>query len=150
MVTRIDSHRMCRLSIVGSIVLLWACGFAFGQDKPTSSQDSQPFLKKCSDINPPPCADTAPALTHAPGPKCSKEADKAKIHGTVVLTVVVGTDGLTHDISVVRSVGYGLAEQGIEAVKKWKFKPGNASGKPAAVQIHVELEFHCPSYGRDF
>jgi TonB family protein len=141
---------MCRLSIVTSIVLLCAGGFAFGQDKPPASQDSQPFLKRCSDTNPPPCADKPPAVTHAPNPGCSKEADKAKIHGTVVLTVVVGTDGLTHDISIVKSVGYGLDEQAIETVKKWKFKPGKASGKPATVQIHVELEFHCPPDNPNF
>lgn len=140
---RIDLHRMCRLSIVSSIVLLCAGGFAFGQEKPTASQDSQPFLKRCSDTNPPPCADKAPAVTDAPGPECSKEADKARINGKVVLTVGVGTDGLTHDISVVKSVGYGLDEHAIEAVKKWKFKPGEASGKPAPVQIDVEWEFHC-------
>jgi TonB family protein len=140
---------MCRLSIVSSIVLLCAGGFAFGQEKPTTSQDSQPFLKRCSDTNPPPCADKAPAAREAPGPECSKEADKARINGTVVLAVVVGTDGLTHDISVVRSVGYGLDEHAIEAVKKWILKPGEASGKPAPVQIHVELEFHCPPANRN-
>jgi TonB family protein len=140
---------MCRLSIVSSIVLLCAGGFAFAQEKPTASQDSQPFLNRCSDTNPPPCADKAPAATEAPGPECSKEADKARINGTVVLTVVVGTDGLTHDVSVVKSVGYGLDEQAIEAVKKWKLKPGEASGKPAPVQVHVELEFHCPSANRN-
>lgn len=107
-------------------------------------------MKKCSNTNPPPCADKAPVVTHAPDPKCSKDADKARIHATVALTVVVGTDGLAHDIAVVKSVGFGLAEQTIEGVREWKFKPGKASGKPAAVQIRVEVEFHCPSDDRDF
>ena len=69
---------------------------------------------------------------------------KAKIDGTVVLTVVVGTDGLAHDISVVRSVGYGLDEEAVNALKKWRFKPGRGSGKPAPVQIRVEMEFRYP------
>jgi TonB family protein len=140
---------MCRLSIVSSIIFLCAGGFAFAQEKPTTSQDSQPFLKRCSDTNPPPCADKAPAATEASGPECSTEADKARINGTVVLAVVVGTDGLTHDVSVVKSLGHGLDEQAIEAVKKWKLKPGEASGKPAPVQVHVELEFHCPPANRN-
>jgi protein TonB len=59
---------------------------------------------------------------------------------------VVGTDGLAHDISVVRSVGYGLDEEAIKALKKWKFKPGRGSGKPAPVQISVEVNFRCPAW----
>jgi TonB family protein len=136
---------MRRLSIRFSVaILLCAGGLAYGQEKQTSSQDSQPFLKQCSDKNPPPCADKPPILTNSSEPECSKEARKAKINGAVVLTVVVGTDGLAHDISVVRSVGYGLDEEAIKAVKKWRFKPGRGSGKPAPVQIRVEVELHCP------
>src|ERR1700719_46924 len=136
---------MLRLMIASSIaILLCAGGFARGQEKPNPSQDSQPFLKKCSDKNPPPCADKPPSVTYSPDPECSKEADNAKIAGVVVLTVVVGTDVLAHNISAVRTVGYGLDEEAIKAVKKWKFKPGKGSGKPAPVQIMVEAKFRCP------
>ncbi|MGA9643742.1 MAG: energy transducer TonB [Terriglobales bacterium] len=142
---------MCCLRLLTRIVLLCLVGSAFAQqEKPTAAQDSQPFLKQCGDTNPPPCAGKAPSVKRAPSPECSHEAEKAKINGTVVLTVVVGTDGLTHDISVVRSVGYGLDEQAIEAVKKWKFKPGRALGEPAPVQIRIEVAFRCPSDNRDF
>jgi TonB family protein len=100
-------------------------------------------LKRCSDKNPPPCADKPPVVTYRPDPECSREAQRAKIEGTVVLHVVVGTDGLAHDISVARSVGYGLDEEAIKALKKWKFKPAaeKGSGKPAPVQIIVEVTF---------
>jgi protein TonB len=70
-------------------------------------------LKQCTDKNPPPCADRPPTPTSAPDPECSKEARKAKINGTVVLAVVVGADGLLHDISVVAPVGYGLDEEAV-------------------------------------
>jgi TonB family protein len=137
---------MRRLSIECSVaILLCAGGFAYSQEKPTPSPDSQPLLKLCTEKNPPPCADKPPSLTKATDPGCSKEASKAKINGTVVLTVVVGTDGLAHDIAVVRSLGYGLDEEAIKAVEKWKFKPAQGSGKPTPVQIRVESAFHCPS-----
>jgi TonB family protein len=125
-------------------VLLWAASFAGAQEKSTPSQGPQPFLKPCTAKNPQPCADKPPRLSYGPNPECSKEARKARIHGTVVLTVVVATDGLAHDISVVRSVGYGLDEEAINAVKKWRFKPGQGSGKPAPIQMTVESAFHCP------
>jgi TonB family protein len=141
----INSNRMRRLSIVCSLaILLRTASFAYGQEKQAPPQDSQPFLKQCSDKNPPPCADKPPKLKAYSDPECSTEARKAKISGTVVLTVVVGTDGLAHNISVVRSVGYGLDEEAIKAVKKWRFKPGQGSGKPAPVQMAVESAFHCP------
>ncbi|SRR5712692_5241139 len=132
---------------IGCSVAILACvgGFARGQEKPTPSQDSQQFLKACSDKNPLRCADKPPISTYHPDPECSKEAGRAKIHSTVVITVVAGTDGLAHDISVVRPLGYGLDEEAIKAVKKWRFKPGKGSGKPASVQIRVEAAFRCPA-----
>jgi TonB family protein len=45
------------------------------------------------------------------------------IHGVVVLHATIGTDGLAHDIQVVRPLGYGLDELAVEAVKKWTFEP---------------------------
>src|ERR1700675_2548705 len=98
---------MRRLSIGYSVaVLLCAGGFAHAQEKSTPSQDSQPFLKSCTVKNPQPCVDKPPIPTYAPAPECSKEARKAKIDITVALTVVVGTDGLVQDISVVTPAGY--------------------------------------------
>jgi len=101
-------------------------------------------LKRCTASNPPPCADKAPYLTYLPDPEYPKQAKKAKITGTVVLTAVVGLDGLAHDISVVRPLGYGLDEEAVKAVKKWRFRPGKSSGKPVPVQINIEAEFRYP------
>jgi hypothetical protein len=81
---------MRRLSI-GSMVAILLCVvvFARGQEKTNFSQDSQPLFKQCSDKNPSPCADKLPTVTFAPDPECSREADKAKTVGTVVLKVVI-------------------------------------------------------------
>ena len=57
-------------------------------------------------------------------PEYSEEARKAKYQGTVLLYIEVDTDGRATNIRVVRSLGLGLDEKAIEAVKKWKFKPG--------------------------
>ena len=56
-------------------------------------------------------------------PSYSEEARKAKFQGTVVLSVTVGTDGRASHIQVQRSLGLGLDEKAIEAVKQWRFKP---------------------------
>ena len=84
---------------------------------------------------------SAPRVTYQPDPEYSEEARKAKYQGTCVLWLVVGPDGRPRDIRVARSLGLGLDEKAIEAVKTWKFEPAMKDGKPVAVQINVEVSF---------
>ena len=42
---------------------------------------------------------------------------------------------------VARSLGMGLDQKAIEAVRKWKFEPAMKDGRPVAVQINVEVNF---------
>jgi protein TonB len=42
---------------------------------------------------------------------------------------------------VQRTLGLGLDEKAIEAVKTWRFDPALKDGKPVAVQINVEVSF---------
>lgn len=84
---------------------------------------------------------SAPRALYAPDPEYSEEARKAKYQGTVVLWVIVGPDGRPHDIRIQRSVGMGLDEKAIEAVRTWKFEPARKDGQPVAVQINVEVNF---------
>jgi protein TonB len=67
---------------------------------------------------------TAPRVIYSPDPEFSEEARKGKYQGTVLLWVVVGPDGRTHDIRVQRSLGMGLDEKAIEAIRHWRFEPG--------------------------
>ena len=85
---------------------------------------------------------SAPRAIFSPEPEYSEEARKAKYQGTCVLWLVVGPDGRPRDIKVSRTLGLGLDEKAIEAVKQWKFEPAMKDGKPVAVQISVEVTFH--------
>ncbi len=84
---------------------------------------------------------SAPRILYAPDPDYSEEARKAKYQGTVVLWVVVGPDGRPRDVRVQRSLGLGLDEKAMEAVRTWKFEPARKDGQPVAVQINVEVNF---------
>jgi len=84
---------------------------------------------------------SAPRALYAPDPEYSEEARKAKWQGTVVLWVIVGPDGRPRDIRIQRSLGMGLDEKAIEAVRQWKFDPAKKDGQPVAVQINVEVNF---------
>ncbi len=85
---------------------------------------------------------TVPQVIYNPEPSFSDEARKAKEQGVVVLLVVVGRDGHTYDIHVRQSLGMGLDEKAIEAVSRWRFRPGTLNGQPVATQIAVEVDFH--------
>jgi TonB family protein len=84
---------------------------------------------------------TAPSLLFKVEPEYSEEARKAKYQGVVVLYVEVDPSGKATNIKVSRSLGLGLDEKAIEAVKRWKFKPGYKDGKPVTVAASIEVNF---------
>ena len=84
---------------------------------------------------------SAPRAIYSPDPEFSEEARKARYQGVCVVWLVVGPDGKPRDIQVHRTLGLGLDEKAIEAVKTWRFEPAMKDGKPVAVQISVEVTF---------
>ena len=84
---------------------------------------------------------SAPRQIYAPDPEYSEEARKAKYQGVVVLYVIVGPDGKTRDVRVVRSLGLGLDEKAIEAVRTWRFEPAKKDGQPVPVAVNIEVNF---------
>jgi len=84
---------------------------------------------------------TAPHLNQRSDPEYTKEASDARVEGTVLLSVVVGTDGLAHSINVVKALGSGLDEKAVEAVQKWRFDPGRKDGEAVNVRAQIEVNF---------
>jgi TonB family protein len=72
---------------------------------------------------------TAPRPIFDPDPEYSEEARKAKYQGVVMLAVTGGPDGRPRDIRLMRSLGMGLDEKAIEAVRKWRFDPARWDGQ---------------------
>ena len=85
---------------------------------------------------------SAPRAVFAPDPEFSEEARKARHQGTVSLWAVITPDGRAVDIRVARSLGMGLDEKAVEAVKKWRFEPAKRNGQPVAAQVNIEVNFH--------
>jgi TonB family protein len=84
---------------------------------------------------------TAPQLVSKIEPEYSEEARKAKYQGTVTLYIQVDAQGKAINMRVLHSLGLGLDEKAMEAVKKWKFKPGTKDGKPVTVEAQIEVNF---------
>jgi TonB family protein len=84
---------------------------------------------------------SAPTLLSKVEPEYSEEARKAKYQGVVLLYVEVDPSGKATNIRVLHSLGLGLDEKAMEAVKKWRFKPGIKDGRPVTVQAQIEVNF---------
>ena len=84
---------------------------------------------------------SAPSVIYKVEPEYSEEARKAKFQGTVVLFIVVDEHGNPRDLRVLRPLGLGLDQKAIEAVQKWKFKPGMKDGHAVPVQATIEVNF---------
>ena len=84
---------------------------------------------------------TNPKLVFAPNPEYSVEARRAKYQGVCVVGVIVDTRGYPQRVHVIRSLGMGLDEKALAAVREYRFAPGLHEGKPVAVAIKIEVNF---------
>ena len=84
---------------------------------------------------------TNPIVITMVDPEYSEEARKARFTGYVMLSIVVNASGKATDVQVVKSLGMGLDEKAMEAVRKWIFKPGTSKGVPVSVRAQVRVTF---------
>lgn len=82
----------------------------------------------------------APTRTRHVAPVYPQEAQDAGERGTVILEVVIGTDGLVRDVTVLRSVP-ALDTAAIAAVKQWEYEPTVLDGTPVPVVMAVTVNF---------
>ena len=68
-------------------------------------------------------------------------AKRIEIEGTVVVEAVVDKQGNIIDAFVKKSIGGGLDQVALDAVKNTKFHPGKQRGKPVNVRIWIPIKF---------
>jgi len=84
---------------------------------------------------------SAPVPQFDPNPPYTEKARIVKYSGTVNLALVVDAQGNVSDVAVVKPLPFGLAEQAIETVRTWKFRPAMRDGTPVRVRVLVEVSF---------
>ena len=96
--------------------------------------------------------ETAPVAVTQVKAGYTAEAMRRGIAGIVELEAVVLQDGTVGDVTVIKSLDseYGLDNEAIKALKKWRFKPAMKDGQPVAKTIRAELSFRLqPPYRHD-
>jgi protein TonB len=88
---------------------------------------------------------SAPVVIHSVDPEYTEAALKAKVSGSVLMTIYVDTHGNPSHIRVNRGLGQGLDQKAVEAVHQYKFKPATKDGKPVLVEISLEVNFQEPA-----
>lgn len=83
-----------------------------------------------------------PSQVFAPGPDYPPSARLAKKEGYVSIGLVVGIDGVPHDVRVVSSTDKDFDAKAIEAVQRWRLKPALKDGQPVEWPIEVIVNFH--------
>ena len=92
-----------------------------------------------------PGADSGASLPHCtscPAPQIPRDARDQAAGGTVTVEVVIGTDGKSRDIRVLKTPDHGLTVAALQAIQKWRFSPARgADGKPRETRMPIEVSF---------
>lgn len=125
---------------------------------PETSSDSKPQIPAAApappsttQAAPPPAAPVAPARTSAseasyastnrvpPYPRLSASNGE---EGTVILRVLVTTEGIAGAVEIRSSSGYPLLDESArKTVQTWRFRPATVDGKPVAEWYQVPIPF---------
>lgn len=85
---------------------------------------------------------SAPVALNNVEAEFSDEARRAKYQGVCLISLIVDAQGNPQNPRVIRTLGMGLDEKALEAVRKYKFRPAMKDGKtPVPVMISVEVNF---------
>jgi TonB family protein len=79
-------------------------------------------------------------LLHRVDPDYPEAARSAKLHGVIVLDIVVGRDGSVVEIRPLSGPDV-LARAAMETVRWWRFAPYRVNGEPRVVETTVAVEF---------
>jgi TonB family protein len=123
-----------------AVLLAWCtlCATAQSDKRPSAEpkKDSdEPVYDLVEGIAP-------PKLIKHVDPQYPPDWDGVRVKGNVGIAVVVNSQGLPRDPKVIKSLEKNLDQFAVDAVKQWRFAAARKDGKPVAVRIAIEIEFH--------
>lgn len=108
-----------------------------------SSLETQKSDKSALITLPKPETTAIPLYHLIPKPPYPSRSRDLGEEGTVIIVVVVGTDGTVNEAQISKSSGYALLDgSALATVKeKWRFKPGTRGDKPVDSRVRVPIRF---------
>lgn len=82
-----------------------------------------------------------PQLQREVKPIYTDEGRRRSVEGDVVMEIVVRRDGSVGDVRLTRTLGAGLDQRAIAAVKQWRFSPARRRGEAVDVLVEVAVGF---------
>jgi protein TonB len=109
-------------------------GTGTGPGSGTGSGDATGPLRVGGDVK-------APGITNKVEPRYTEPARHARVTGIVIVEAVINSHGDVEQAHVIKGLPMGLSEQAVEAVKRWKFRPGTLNGEPVDVIFNLTVNF---------
>jgi protein TonB len=85
--------------------------------------------------------DQKPAATFQPQPIYPPDLRRNGITGSVTVRFIVDSQGRVIDASVVESAEHEFDENCLQAMLRWKFRPGKRSGRPVSFRAEETFRF---------
>jgi TonB family protein len=99
---------------------------------PTKAQNSPLAVQRTQEVR------RYPVCLECPEPRLTREARARRIKGFVALEATISEHGAVQQITVMKGLDYGLTQQAIEAVRRWRISPAiGIDGKPTALRIGI-------------
>lgn len=83
----------------------------------------------------------APIIVRRFDPEYTETARKGRVSGIVIVEAIIDRHGNVDRVKVVKGLPLGLSDSAVQAVKKWKFKPGTLAGQPIDVIFNLTVNF---------
>lgn len=83
----------------------------------------------------------APRRIHLVRPLYTEAARRIRLEGRVILDAIIAEDGTVQSVVALRSLGFGLTESAIEAVRQWRYEPPRINGRAVPVRMTVTVNF---------
>jgi TonB family protein len=92
-------------------------------------------------VLPPVPTKTVEARLTSEARKAAEQNPNGHLDVVSLIGLVVDQQGNPHEVCVRKIAGYGLDEEAVNAVEKYRFRPATKSGVPVAVRLTVEVNF---------
>ena len=116
------------------VALVCASPVARAQDKQAASESDEKVYDMGPDVSP-------PRVTKQVSPNY-KTARGVRLEGSVTVGLIVSSRGVPRDVRIVKGIDKDVDQSAVDAVRQWRFAPARKDGKPVAVRVSLELDFH--------